>query len=339
MPPGGTPGHASYVLGEIEKIRRYLNSLRQLPHDSPLDVYVIGSRALLTDITRQSPDSLTTRHHLLEVDEVAEMVGIKGQYGSEYSDGIFAYLLAKKRLPNQYAPANQTRHNTMYRARIGLIAASILLVVASLFLSGSNVFEAIVAIGDTATARQRSAFYDERVEIARGRMPKIPGEPQDIKSAVQMAEKLRRYKTTPLAMAVILSQGLADYPRLKLDQIDWRVSTDPDAPVSVSAERANVRRRSSSARSGDSGEKRLYQLADIEGRVAPFDGNFREALDLVNQFVETLVGLPEVEAVEVLERPLDTGSDRVMRGNTQNKAGEARFKLHIVVGDGAVESS
>ena len=339
MPAGGTPGHASYVLGEIEKIRRYLNSLRQLPHDSPLDVYVIGSHALLTDISSQSPDSLTTRHHLLDVEEVAEMVGMKGPYGSDYSDRIFAHLLAKKRLPNQYAPANQTRHNTMYRARIGLIAASVVLVLASLFLSGTNVFDAIVAIGDTKSAKQRSAFYDERVEIARARMPKIPGEPQDIKSAVQMVEKLRAYKTTPQAMAVTLSKGLADFPRLKLDSIDWLASTDPDAPMNVRAERANLRRRSSSADAGDIGQERLYQLADIEGRVEPFDGNFREALDLVGRFVETLLSLPEVEAVHVLERPLDTGSDRVMRGDTENRASEARFKLHIVIGDGAVESS
>ncbi len=68
MPPGETPGHASYVLGEIEKIRRYLNSLRQLPHDSPLDVYVVGNRNLLADITRQSPDSLTSRILLFELD-------------------------------------------------------------------------------------------------------------------------------------------------------------------------------------------------------------------------------------------------------------------------------
>ncbi len=164
MPPGGAPGHASYVLGEIEKIRRYLNSLRQLPHDSPLDVYIVASRGLLTDVSRQSPDSLTTRHHLLDVADVAQMVGMKGTYGSDYSDRIFAHLLAKKRLPNQYAPASQTRHNTMYRARLGLIAASIALVVAALFVSGANVIDAFNAIGETASAKQRTEFYNERVD-------------------------------------------------------------------------------------------------------------------------------------------------------------------------------
>ena len=338
MPPGETPGHASYVLGEIEKIRRYLNSLRQLPHDSPLDVYVVGPRNLLADITRQSPDSLTTRHHLYQLDEVAEMVGMKGPYNIEYSDRIFAHLLARKRLPNQYAPATQTRHNTMYRARIGLMAASLLLVVVSFFVSGTKVVEGVIATGDTVSARQQTAFYDERYEIARKRMPKIPAEPQDIKSAVEMAEKLRAYKTTPQAMAVTLSKGLTDFPRLKLDSIEWLASTNPDNRIGGRGRRANVQPRSNVV-GADPNETRLYQLAYIKGSVDPFDGQYREALAMVRNFAATLLGLPEVEAVHVLKLPLDIGSESALRGDTARQADTAPFELRVVIRDKIDESS
>ncbi len=338
MPSGGTPGHASYVLSEIEKIRRYLNSLRQLPHDSPLDVYVVGSRNLLADITRQSPDSLTTRHHLLELDEVAEMVGMKSPYGSEYSDRIFAHLLAKKRLPNQYAPASQTRHNTMHRARIGLFAASVVLVVVSLFISGTNVVEGIIATGDTVSAGQQSAFYDERYKIAITRMPKIPADPRDIQSAVKMAETLRAYKMTPHAMLVTLSEGLADFPQLELDSIDWLVSTNPDKPIRGRGQRANVQPRSSSV-GGDPNETRLYQLAYVTGRVDPFNGDYRQALALVRQFAATLLGLPEVEAVHLLKLPLNVGSESALSGDTALQADTAPFELRIVIRDKTNESS
>ena len=345
MPPGGTPGHASYVLGEIEKIRRYLNSLRQLPHDSPLDVYVVGGRALLADITRQSPDSLTTRHHLLEVDEVAEMVGMKGEYGSEYSDRIFAYLLAKKRLPNQYAPANQTRHFTMFRARIALIAASIVLVAGSFFFAGSNVYEAIEAISDTASAREQTDFYIERVRIAKERMPKTPAEPVDIKAAVKMADSLRAFRTTPQAMAEAVSNGLADAAGLpgtnglKLDSIFWQASTDPDKPIGSGADRSDVRRRSDSGDSGDSEKLQLYQLAIIAGRVTPFDGDFRKALSLVRGLSDALLGLPEVAAVHIVQSPLEIGSDSSLQGNTDRQIEELPFKLRVVIEDQSNESS
>ena len=340
MPPGGTPGHASYVLGEIEKIRRYLNSLRQLPHESPLDVYVVGGRPLLADITRQSPDSLTTRHHLLDVEEVAEMVGLKGPYGSEYSDRIFAHLLAKKRLPNQYAPASQTRHNTMHRARLGLIAASIVVVVAGIFISASNAVDAIVAINETSSAIQRAGFYEDRTMIAKQRMPKTPAEPKDLKAAVQMADKLRAFKATPRAMAVTLGKGLSGFDAIKIDKIDWRASTDPDKPVGGRAERANVRRNAGN-RGGadDSRPERLYHLANIEGHIDPFDGNYREAIETVRQFNAALLALPEVEVANVLEYPLDTSSEAKLSGDTDRKDLMARFVIHVVIGTGADESS
>lgn len=338
MPPGGTPGHASYVLGEIEKIRRYLNSLRQLPHESPLDVYVVGGRPLLADITRQSPDSLTTRHHLLDVEEVAHMVGLKGPYGSEYSDRIFAHLLAKKRLPNQYAPATQTRHHTMYRARLGLIAASIALVVAGIFISASKAVDAIVAINETTSAKQRTAFYKERVAIARERMPKTPAEPRDLKAAVQMAEKLRAYKTTPRPMAVTLGKGLADFDSVKIDKIDWVASTDQERPVGANAERGKSR-RGNNASSKSSGDGRLYQIANVEGRIDPFDGDYRAAIEMVRAFNAALLTLPEVETANVLEYPLDTSSETKLSGDTGRRDLKAKFKIHLVILAGTDESS
>jgi hypothetical protein len=339
MPPGETPGHASYVLGEIEKIRRYLNSLRQLPHDSPLDVYVVGNRHLLADITRQSPDSLTTRHHLYELDEVAQMAGMKGPYGSEYSDRIFAHILAKKRLPNQYAPPSQTRHNTMYRTRIGLIAASVVLVVVSLFLSGTNVVEGVIAASETSSAKQQTRFYDERYENARKRMPKIPAEPQDLKLAVEMAEKLRAYKTTPRAMVMTLSEGLADFPKLKINHIDWLASTNPDKPVGSGRGQRATGRSGSNPLAGNPDQAQLYQVAHVQGQVDPFDGDYREALAMVRQFAATLLGLPGVEAVNVVELPLDIGSGSSLAGDTARKAGAAPFELRVVIKDKSHESS
>ena len=96
MPALEQRGYASHVLGEIEKIRRYLNSLRWLPHDSPLDVYIVGDPALLEEIREQSPDSLTTRHRLFPLSEVAARLGLKDQYRSSYADRLFAHLLARR---------------------------------------------------------------------------------------------------------------------------------------------------------------------------------------------------------------------------------------------------
>jgi hypothetical protein len=73
--------------------------------------------------------------------------------------------------------------------------------------------------------------------------------------------------------------------------------------------------------------------------VDPFNGDYRQAIDLVKQFTGALLALPEVEAVNVLEYPLDTGSDSRLRGDTDRRDLKANFKLHVVIGDRAGESS
>ena len=51
------------------------------------------------------------------------------------------------------------------------------------------------------------------------------------------------------------------------------------------------------------------------------------------------MGAIRVEAVNVLEYPLDTGSDRRLAGDTSRSDLQAKFKLHVVIGDEVDESS
>ena len=334
VPQGQPTGRASYVLGEVEKIRRYLNSLRQLPQDDPLDVYIVGNHELLADITRQSPDSLTTRHHLFEVEDVAEKVGIKGEYASDYCDQIFAHLLARKRPANHYASSSQTRHHSMYLARVGLIAASVVLLAGSVFLSGTKFIEGVLAARETVSMERRIDFYRERYDVAKARMPRTPAEPRDLKAAVELAGAFRAHKTTPLPMLVTLSQGLADFPLLQLDRIDWLVSSNADAIVGGNPRGATTSRTTQTRRGGAStpaGEGSRYQVARVKGRVDPFSGNYREALELVSQFADTLRELPDVEDVQVLDLPLDIGSDEPLAGSTTRREDTAPFELRVVI--------
>ena len=139
-------------------------------------------------------------------------------------------------------------------------------------------------------------------------------------------------------MVVTLSEGLADFPQLKLESINWLRSTDPDEPIGSRSRRASVRSRANSA-GDDSNGTRVFQLAHVKGSVDPFDGDYRRALGLVRQFAATLLGLPEVEAVHLLELPLDIGPDSALSGDTERQADTAPFELRIVIRDKGNESS
>ncbi|MEJ2089946.1 MAG: hypothetical protein P8Y69_16015, partial [Gammaproteobacteria bacterium] len=113
---------------------------------------------------------------------------------------------------------------------------------------------------------------------------------------------------------------------------------DPDMPINARSQRGNTPRRPTAAAS-DANSARLYQLAHVKGRVDPFNGDYRGALAMVRQFAATLLSLPDVEAVEVVELPLDIGSDSALRGDTAGQTGSAPFELRIVLRDKTHESS
>ncbi|HSS64577.1 MAG TPA: hypothetical protein VLS27_09090 [Gammaproteobacteria bacterium] len=336
--------YASFLLSEVEKIRRYLSSLRHIPNDTPLDVYILGDTGQLEDIRRQSPDSVTTRHHLISLQDAAKAVGIKGEFTQNVAEAVFAQALARRSPANQYAPEPATRYFQLHRARIGLIAASILLLISAVGVSGSNFVEGAIAAKEAESLRRQTAFYDERYRVARARLPETPMESREIKRAVETAEKLISFKTNPRKMLVTLSLALQNFPQLQLDRITWKSSIDPNAPIGAPGNRSAAGRNrisgDASSLSADGETRMLYQLAVIRGQISPFDGNYRRALDLVNGYAEVLRGLPGVHHVRVQSLPLDVDSSSTLQGDAVRSSGtkEANFELRIAIEDRSDEA-
>jgi hypothetical protein len=333
--------YASFVLGEVEKIRRYLSSLRQIPHDAPLDVFILGDSRQLEDIRRQSPDSGITRQHLILLEDAASAVGIKGEFTDITAEAVFAQALARKAPSNQYAPAHATKYFQLHRARLGLIAASILMLVSAVGISGSKFIEGAIASKEAESLRRQAAFYEERYRVARARLPQTPIESRQIQLAVETAEKLMSVKTDPQKMFVTLSFGLQRFPQLQLDRIIWKSSADPSAPVGVKGDLGKAAGNAGAANSPPSEDVagKLFQLAVVKGQISAFDGNYRRALDLVNGYAEVLRGLPGVHHVRVQSLPLDVDSSSTLQGDAirSSDAKEATFELRIAIEDGSNE--
>ena len=84
------------------------------------------------------------------------------------------------------------------------------------------------------------------------------------------------------------------------------------------------------------GEKkfRYYQIALVNARLEPFDGDFRKAIATINNFTEVIKAGPEVYNASVVTLPLDISSSANLQGNTQVVQNEANFSLSIIVGIG-----
>lgn len=333
MPRLGTVPYAPYLLGELEKIRRYLNSLRLISRDAPLDVYILSSGKLMEDLIKQCRDTDDIKHHIIDVAEVARALDIKGVLTTPYSDYVFAHLLLESAPRNLYATRAETNYYKHYQARIGMLAASLLMLLGSVVWSGFNFIEGVSFSQQSLAAEQKANFYEARFEIAKERLPQTPVEPMEIAQAVEIADTLKYYKANPITMMQAVSRALEAYPSLHIDGMQWISSVDPNA-----APDAKEHHEATEFVVAPDAQYRYYQVAMISGHVAPFTGNYREAIAEVNDFAETLRNGASVYRVHIEALPIDVSSEARLEGSGLPQTfGEAQFAIRVIIGisDGA----
>ena len=84
--------------------------------------------------------------------------------------------------------------------------------------------------------------------------------------------------------------------------------------------------------SNENNEIKYYQISNFNAHIEPFDGNYREAISMVNDFAETLREYSTAYSVTVESFPLDISSDATLQGSAQSTTGKALFSLRAVIG-------
>ena len=315
MPRLGSVPFASHLMGEVEKLRRYLNSLALISRDSPLSIYILSQGQLLTELEQHCRDTEQEKFLLLEVDDVLQRPGCKQTGDSHYGDMVFAKLLAEKVPPNHYAKEDETQFYAMHRSRIGLAAASMILLLGSAGWSGINFIEGVTFKQQAIDALQKADFYQQRYELAKQKLPRTPVEPREIKTAVDAVKTLRQYKSSPELLLRLVSGALNSVPEVKLDRLkpQRKAANKQGTPDSAYA---------------------YYHIAEFSGHLEPFYGDYRGAIDIIDGLAAELEANDSVQDVTVVQYPLDIRSEASVAGSTTagNERIEAEFKIKIVVG-------
>lgn len=339
MPRIGSVPYASHLMGELEKLRRYLNSLALTARDAPLDVYILSHGQWLTELEQHCRDSAEERYFLIDVAEIGKRLGFATPLTTAYSDAVFAQLLLDEAPRNHYASKEERKYFSLYRIRGGLIAASVLLLVASMAWSGFNFLDGLSLKQQAVDAQQKANFYQERYAMARRDLPPTPVEPLDIQTAVDIVATLRHYKSDPVPMLEVIGKALDAAPSVRLDRIDWHAAVNPNS----TGERGNRRRDVPDTDLIERDPRYShYHIAVFRAHLPGFSGDFRGAIAAADDIAARLTGQPNVRHAEVVEYPLDITPDANLAGSATAEAtdDEARFAVKIVLGvpDGRKQS-
>ncbi len=332
LPRYGTVSYAPYIRDEIDKIYRYLNSLRLMRRDEPLHVYFIFLNDELLDILKADYSSDALRqYHFCDVNELLANSGSARTSSTPYSDLFFIHHLLRSKPENMYALSDERRYFSMRRWRYSMLAAGLLLLIAGVIGSGAYFVQGVNYRQQGLAAQKKTQFYTARYELAREGLPELPVAAADLKVAVDIVTTLEKYTSSPLDMVRLLSASLERFPVIQIANMDWAAGADPNLNSNAADAQTNAA-GSTGIDYGDQSAYQYYQIAVLEGRIHPFDGDYRQAIKTINEFAEDIRVRDGVYEVRIVTLPLDVSSKANLQGDTQVEDDIAAFTFRVVLG-------
>jgi len=330
MPRLGTVPFASHLMGELEKLRRYLNSLALVNTEAPLEIYLLSHGEYLDELESRCRDSDYERFYLIDVADAARRLGLPGALTTPYSDALFAYALLDRPPKDHYARHRDRHFHRLHRARASMLAAGVGALVVSGMLSSVNFIEGISLKQQAIDAQNKADFYRQRFEAARRGLPETPVAPRDIESAVDTAARLVHFKASPVPLMRAVGRALEATPGIAVDRFEYVASADPEERLGETGRASDDVDLATEL----SGQYDYFHLGYVAGRLTDFDGNYRAAITRVEGLARRIESDPGVARVVVQALPIELASDRPMAatGNDFAERGEAAFALKVVMG-------
>ena len=322
LPPSDSSDRARSIVAEIDRFARHLDRSAQSAEE--LDIRIVADASLLAAI-READDSGKLAEGLVDTGAAERRLGHRGRTDRAGSDGgagrgcdrMFALLVLRERLPNDYAPAEAlAAHRSAQAARALIAAGASLLIAGSAWAGLVSHRSGDLAAGTDSLVREARSLEDRyRAERSSGWGESGGSDValEDLRTAVETASRLDAGRVDAFPILRTVSGALSGFPDLHLDGLEWFEVSERDQWTGTSEE--------------DAPRERM-RIVHLRGRVQPFDGHYRAAAEEVFRLADELGALPRLRDVEVTHAPLDPGGTRHRDGRV------AEFEMRMVVDAG-----
>jgi hypothetical protein len=295
---------------ETNKTRLFMGNIRLLARGARVKVVVLASADTLAALAPDLADTAEVHYQTLELAKSVGMLRI-GQFDAAgVADTMFLALLASSGQPSHFPLREQRYYYQLLRARIGLYAVSGMLALAALAWTAFDTL-AVLRLQREAEALDRQAVATEaRYRAVIHGMPATAVAAHNMRLVVDLETMIEQNVPLPIGQMTALSNALEPLPAISIVKLHWQAhdaasmqtAVDPAAPAPAPV-------------AGDFPPPpgllgipgKTAQTMLIEGKITPFDGDYRRAMDNVAALAARLNRNAVVRA-EVLVQPLDTRS-------------------------------
>ena len=341
--PDGAGQLGYFYLVEIEKTRLYLMSQRYITRDTPLNLALVSANGSTQQISQGISQEQGLNCSDVNLSSLAKTLGLPVALLQEKPELMHMQLLANGHFVDNLAPDWLTKSFQFNKLKQGLAIGTALVgffgmvAAAWMFKEGwdhKSAFE---------QAQQDTQIQQHRYDEAAKDFPVTQISANDLKVAVELDKTIATFPKSPRLMMQVVSAALAPTAQgaldeVQVDRLHWVLTndsnvSDQDKFTPLSATTSGVQTATNAVPPAD--PTKLVEVGFLTAQISGFTGDYRRALNSLNQFVTNIKADARVAEVTVLQEPVNVSSFVSLQGSTTDEQSTQKqpafFKLKIVL--------
>lgn len=317
---------------EIDKTRNYMNRLRLLSNEAPLNVCFLVGNTHETQLREHFSADEFVSYRFFNLHEQAKKLRIVAPEG-EYSDAFYIHYLLKHKPANHYAATRHRYYHYLGKVGVAIKSTALLSALALLYMAGIYRIDALHAQAQDVLDRQHAVALSKRLQALRKTMPASVLNAKQTKAVVQISEHLQKLPVQPRILLEKIAMLLEHYERVRLDGIAWVADRDPDTGLSSKQrKRPGISAYQLMEQDDLKGIKQRYEILTLSGSIEPFDGDYRVAMTTLDRFLRQVQSLRGIKWTSRIKMPLNLAADANIVDELSGKAAnkKAEFIIRII---------
>lgn len=316
---------AYFYLVEIEKTRLYLISQRFISGDAVLHLVIPSLDSNSEVIGKSISQEQGLECKVVDLLAFAKNSNISPDLVKQQPELLHMQLLANGHVPDSLAPAQYTKAHQFNQIRRNVHIATAIASLIGITLAGYYYWQGLQQKNTFEEYQRQTVQQQSLYENVARNFPATPIPSQDLKIAAELSQTIKSLDKTPQQLMQILSAALEKTPEIALSRIRWVQTDNPNM----------LDDENNAPQQSQSNQTQIIEIGFINAEITRFDGDYRAALNSVNQFVALIKANPAVETVDILQEPVNVSSLARLEGSTQDESTTERlpavFKLKIIL--------
>jgi hypothetical protein len=291
---------------EIAKTQLYLSGQRILPREARLHVLLLDPSGQLD--SAQAPlnadPAFSTR--LIDMSSLARALHIPDDFLAATPSIVPLAAIGGETLHLNLAPPELRQRHVEFRWRRSLHAAAGIIALLGLGMTAAYWLHAQDLNDQARQMTQQQQQLDTRYRAIARTFPIQAAAPEQLAQTVMLARQLDSPQPDAATVEATVGQALLAMPEISLEQLSW----GDDSLISA-------------------GEVHI----NLDAALIPFDGNYRAAMQRIEQFMRILQAEPAIHDVVLRASPVNADSASTLSGKALGagtpEAPAARFSLSL----------